>query len=206
MSERFEWLEIPEEHEPPVTDRQKTPEMVMGKRCPECDWLDEETARQLTQTRAAADYFEEAAVASGAPGLVANWMMGDLTRYLKGDNREISDSPVSPENLAALVKLVEDGTISGKIAKEVFSKMYAAGRPPGQIIEEEGLRQISDSSAIENLVDEVIASHPSEVEAFQGGKQGLIGFFVGQVMKASKGQANPKMVNELLRGKLEEKP
>jgi len=187
--------------------RSAIPELPEGRRLRlmETYGLDEETARQLTQTRSAADYFEEAADASGAAASVANWMMGDLTRYLKGDSREISDSLVSPRNLAALVRLVEDGTISGKIAKDVFSKMYATGRPPAQIIEEEGLRQISDSSAIESLVDEVIASHPSEVKAFQGGKQGLIGFFVGQVMKASKGQANPKIVNELLRGKLGEK-
>jgi len=106
--------------------------------------------------------------------------------------------------LAALVLVVEKGTISGKTAKEVFSKMYVSGKGPESIIEEEGLRQISDQSELEAIVEQVLLAHPEEVETFRAGKRGLIGFFVGKVMKETKGQANPKVVNELLQKKLPE--
>lgn len=164
--------------------------------------LDQEMALQLTQSLAAADYFEKAVGHYPHPSPIANWIMGDLTRDLKRDDREIEDSPVAPEQLAVLVELVEEGTISGKIAKDVFSKMYGTGKDPKSIVAEGGLRQISDQAELEMVVDEVIASNPKEAETYRSGKYGLIGFFVGQVMKQTNGQANPKVVNELLRDRL----
>jgi aspartyl-tRNA(Asn)/glutamyl-tRNA(Gln) amidotransferase subunit B len=165
--------------------------------------LDQEMALQLTHSIAAADYFERAVSDCPRPTSIAHWIVGDLTRDLKRDGREIQESPVSPEQLAALVGLVEDGTISGKIAKEVFSKVYLTGKDPKTIVAEEGHRQISDQGELEMVVGEVIASNPKEVETYRSGKHGLIGFFVGQVMKRTKGQANPKVVNEMLRKRLD---
>jgi aspartyl-tRNA(Asn)/glutamyl-tRNA(Gln) amidotransferase subunit B len=165
--------------------------------------LDPETALMLTQSRATADYFETAIKSYPNPALIANWIMGDLTRDLKKDSREIEDSPVPPQHLAALVRLVEEGKISGKIDKDIFPKMYATSRSPEDIVEEEGLRQINDQAELENVVDRVISAHAKEVEIFRSGKTGLLGFFVGQVMKETKGQANPRLVNELLRKRLQ---
>jgi aspartyl-tRNA(Asn)/glutamyl-tRNA(Gln) amidotransferase subunit B len=123
-------------------------------------------------------------------------------RLLNEDNRSIDECPLRPERLAGMLTLVDKGTISGKIAKTVFEEMYRTGKDAGTIVKETGLVQISDSSEIEKLVDEVIARHPGEVERFKGGDEKLLGFLVGQVMKASKGKANPKMLNELLKKKL----
>lgn len=164
--------------------------------------LDFDQASILTQTREVADYFESAA-GSGAPAQkVANWIIGDLTRELNREGRSISECPIAPRQLAGLVKLVEGGSISGKIAKDVFARMYATGQDPETIVSSLGLRQISSSSEIEAVVDAVLGAHPNEVAAFQGGKEGLMGFFVGQVMRQTKGQANPQLVNELLRQRL----
>jgi aspartyl-tRNA(Asn)/glutamyl-tRNA(Gln) amidotransferase subunit B len=164
--------------------------------------LEPEAAMQLTQIRAFADYFETAVRHFRQPVGIYNWMVGDLTRELKRDGREIGDSPVGPENLATLVQLIDEGAISGKIAKDVFSKMYESGQEPKAIIAEEGLKQISDVSELETIIEGVIQSHPKEVETYRSGKMGLIGFFVGQVMRETRGQANPRIVNELLREKL----
>jgi aspartyl-tRNA(Asn)/glutamyl-tRNA(Gln) amidotransferase subunit B len=164
--------------------------------------LPEYDADLLTSEKPVAQWFEEAVRAGGQPKAVSNWMMGDLMRLLNEDNRSIDECPLTPERLAGMLTLVDKGTISGKIAKTVFEEMYRTGKDAGTIVKEKGLVQISDSSEIEKLVDEVIAKHPGEVERFKGGDEKLLGFLVGQVMKASKGKANPKMLNELLKKKL----
>ncbi len=163
--------------------------------------LEPEVADLLTQTRSTADYFEEA-TRSGPPVKVANWILGDLTRDLKRDGLEIVSSPVPPAHLGCLVELIEKGEITGKIAKDVFVKMYETGRDPVEIVEESGLKQISNSSELEVIVDRILAVNPDKVKQFQEGKVGLIGFFVGQVMRETRGQANPKLVNELLAERL----
>lgn len=157
----------------------------------------------LTQTRAMADYYEATAAGADAKK-AANWIMGDLQAMLAEDKADISTTRVTPENLAAMIKLIENGTISGKIAKEVLADMYTSGKPPADIVEEKGLVQISDSTALEGTVAEVLAAHPAQVDEFKAGKEKVIGFFVGQIMKATQGKANPAMVNDILRKKLAE--
>jgi aspartyl-tRNA(Asn)/glutamyl-tRNA(Gln) amidotransferase subunit B len=164
--------------------------------------LPEYDADLLTSEMPLAQWFEEAVRAGGQPKAVSNWMMGELMRLLNEDNRSIEECLLKPERLAEMLTLVDKGTISGKIAKTVFEEMYRTGKDAGTIVREKGLVQISDASAIEKLVDEIIAKHPQEVERFKGGEEKLLGFFVGQVMKASKGKANPQMLNELLKKKL----
>jgi len=164
--------------------------------------LPEYDADQLVAERSTAGWFEEAVKAGGNPKTVSNWMMGDLMRLLNEQNRDIEECPLRPPQLAEMIKLIDAGTISGKIAKSIFEEMYRTGKGAGEIVREKGLTQISDSGVIEKAVDEVIAKHPGEAERFRGGDEKLIGFFVGQVMKATKGKANPQMVNELLKKKL----
>ncbi|MEC8551701.1 MAG: Asp-tRNA(Asn)/Glu-tRNA(Gln) amidotransferase GatCAB subunit B, partial [Pseudomonadota bacterium] len=135
--------------------------------------------------------------------LVANWMTVELFGALNRSGQGLADCKVTPQALGGLVGLIEDGTISGKIAKDVFADMFETGREAGDIVEEKGLKQVSDSGAIEGMIDEVLASNEDKVAEYRGGKDKLFGFFVGQVMKASKGQANPGMVNQLLRDKLD---
>jgi len=159
-------------------------------------------ANWLTASRAVSDYFEATAKVSGDAKEAANWVMGDLAAALKAQGKEIEESPVSAANLGELLALKENGEISGKLAKEIFAKMVAAGEAPSVIIEREGLKQISDTGALEKIVDDVIAANPKQLEQYRGGKTTVLGFFVGQVMKASRGQANPAVVNELLRKKL----
>ena len=164
--------------------------------------LREYDADVLTQTRATAAYFEAVVKACGDARNAANWVMGDLAAALKTDGLEFDHSPVSPEHLGELIDLIGHGDISGKIAKDVFPKMYLERVAPSVIIEREGLKQISDSSALEKLVDEVIAASPKQVEQYRSGKTAVIGYLVGQVMKASRGQANPQAVNDLFRARL----
>ena len=167
--------------------------------------LSEYDAGVLTATRALAEFFEETAGLSGQPKIAANWIMGDLLRFYKDSNadlKDLSESPVSPKMLAEMIALVEKGTISGKIAKTVMEEMYKTGRQAQQIIEEQGLIQISDTGEIEKIVDKVIEENPKSVEQYRAGKTGTLGFFVGQVMKATGGRANPQAVNDLLRKKL----
>jgi aspartyl-tRNA(Asn)/glutamyl-tRNA(Gln) amidotransferase subunit B len=128
--------------------------------------------------------------------------MGELSGFLNKEGKELNASPISPMQLAGLLKRIQDNTISGKIAKDVFEAMWSGVGDADSVIEQRGLRQITDSSAIEQLVDEVIASNPNQLEQYRSGKDKLFGFFVGQVMKASKGKANPQQVNELLTQKL----
>ena len=157
----------------------------------------------LTSSRPVADFFE-AAVAStdAAPQTVANWVVGDLSGALNKDGLDIEQSKVSAEALAGLVTRIHDNTISGKIAKQVFDAMWGGQGTADEIIEAQGLTQITDSSAIEAVVDKVIEANPGQVAEYKAGKDKLIGFFVGQVMKETKGQANPGQVNQILKAKL----
>jgi len=157
----------------------------------------------LTATRALADYFEEVVRpdASGRPDpkAAANWIQSELLGALKEAGKEIADSPVSPAALTELLRLMADGTLSGKMAKSVFQKMFSTGKPAKQIIAAEQMEQITDAGEIEKLCREVLAANPGQVEAYKKGKQALFAFFVGQVMKASRGQANPALVNDTLK-------
>jgi aspartyl-tRNA(Asn)/glutamyl-tRNA(Gln) amidotransferase subunit B len=164
--------------------------------------LREYDAHVLTLTRAMSDYFESAAETSGDPKTTANWVMGDLAGLLKAAGKEIGESPISAAHLGELVKLIASGELSGKLAKEIFPKMFETGDSPAAIMEREGLRQISDSSALEKIVEETLAANTKQVEQYKSGKTAVIGFLVGQVMKASRGQANPAAVNEILKKKL----
>jgi aspartyl-tRNA(Asn)/glutamyl-tRNA(Gln) amidotransferase subunit B len=164
--------------------------------------LREYDADVLTSTRALGDYFERVAATSSDARAAANWVMGDLAGALKESGKEIGESPVSAENLGALVAMIAGKKISGKLAKEIFPKMFETGEEAGAIIEREGLAQISDDGALGKIVDEVIAANPKQVEQYRGGKTAVIGFLVGQVMKASRGQADPEAVNRLLKEKL----
>jgi len=157
----------------------------------------------LTAARELADFYEgTVAAAGGEAKLCANWVTSELGGVLNARGVEISDSPVSADALGGLVRRIADGTISGKIAKEVFEAMVAGEGGADEIIESRGLKQITDSGAIEAMIDEIMAENPGQVEQFRAGKEKVLGWFVGQVMKASRGKANPEQVNELLRRKL----
>jgi aspartyl-tRNA(Asn)/glutamyl-tRNA(Gln) amidotransferase subunit B len=164
--------------------------------------LREYDAQVLTAERPTSDYFEQVVKASGDARAAANWVMGDLAALLKDAEKEISESPISAENLGRLIKMIGEGKISGKIAKELLPKMAEKGESPDVLVEREGLAQISDTGALEKIIDEVIAGNPKQLEQYRGGKTTVIGFFVGQVMKASRGQADPAVVNKLLAEKL----
>ncbi len=152
--------------------------------------------------RAVAEYFDVLVKLHNQPKACSNWVMGDILGGLKEQGIAIAECPVTPQLLAGILARIEDGTISGKIAKTVFEEVWKTGKTAGQVIEEKGLKQVSDTGAIEAIVDEVIAANPTEVAEFKAGKTKLMGFFVGQIMKASKGKANPGMVNQLLMKKL----
>jgi len=157
----------------------------------------------LTASRELAAYFEEVAKSLGGEAkLAANWIMGDLSAALNKDGKEIGDSPIGSGQLAGLLKRIGDGTISGKIAKEVFAAMWAGEGDADAIIEAKGLKQVSDSGAIEKIVDEIIAANPVQVAEYRSGKEKVFGFFVGLAMKASKGKANPQQLNDILKRKL----
>jgi aspartyl-tRNA(Asn)/glutamyl-tRNA(Gln) amidotransferase subunit B len=180
------------------------PELPAAKRARfiEAYGLREYDANALTQTRAASEYAETVAAVSGDPRGAANWVMGDLSGALNAEGKDIVQSPVSAENLGELVRLIRSGEISGKLAKEIFPKMFSTGDGPRVVMEREGLTQISDTGALEKIIEDVIAANPKQVEQYRGGKTAVIGFLVGQAMKASRGQANPATMNELLRKKL----
>ncbi|MFC3853442.1 Asp-tRNA(Asn)/Glu-tRNA(Gln) amidotransferase subunit GatB [Salinispirillum marinum] len=165
--------------------------------------LSEYDALILSNTRDIADFFETVAEASKEPKLSANWVMGDLTAVLNKTNTPIGKSPVSAADLGQLIQRITDNTISSKIAKTVFEAMVNGDGSPDQIIEQQGLKQVSDTGAIEAMIDEVIAASPQQLADYRGGKDKLFGYFVGQVMKASKGQANPALVNDILKQKLD---
>jgi len=157
----------------------------------------------LTGSRELADYFEAVVAKTSDAKLSANWISGELAARLNKEELDISESKVGAEAYAGLIARIKDSTISGKIAKDVFDAMWNGEGSADDIIESRGLKQITDSGAIEAMVDEVIAANPGQFEQLKGGKDKLMGFFVGQVMKASKGKANPAQVNELMRKKLE---
>jgi len=160
-------------------------------------------ASTITASRSMADYFVAAAADFGGEAkVVANWVMGSVAAKLNEEGREIAESPVSPAQLAGLLKRIQDGTISGKIAKDVFAAMWAGEGDADTIIEKQGLKQVSDSGAIEKIVDEVLAANAAMVAEYKAGKEKAFNGLVGQCMKASKGKANPSQVNEILKQKL----
>ncbi len=156
----------------------------------------------LTGTPAMAEFFEECARISENPRAAANWIMGDLAHNLKNSGKDIADCPVTSKQLADLIRITDSGEISGKIAKTVFEEMFRTAEDPSPIIKRMGLVQVSDEASLEPVIDKIVAANPRQVEEFRSGKTKVIGFFVGQVMKETKGQANPKVVNELLQNKL----
>jgi len=165
--------------------------------------LSEYDSGLLSADKDLADFFEEAVKISNSSKLTANWIMGEFLAELNKDNLPISDSKVSAKQLGTLISRIEDSTISGKIAKDVFEKMWESSKGPDQIIAEQGLEQVTDDKEIESMIDEVIKNNPEQLQQYQSGKDRLFGFFVGQVMKASQGKANPKQVNDILKSKLE---
>jgi aspartyl-tRNA(Asn)/glutamyl-tRNA(Gln) amidotransferase subunit B len=177
----------------PELPEQKRQRFATSYAIPEYD------AGVLTSSKPLADYFEQCTTLFPHPKTISNWIMGDLLRELKKDSKDILDCPIPPSALVDMLKLIEAGTISGNIAKGIFEEMYQTQKSAGSIVEEKGLKQITDSSAIEKIVAEVIQANPSQVEELKGGKEKVLGFLVGQVMKASKGKANPGMVNKLLK-------
>jgi len=164
-------------------------------------------ATVLSSSREMADYFEQVQQVSGDAKLAANWVMGELSSLLNKQDLDIADSPVSAEHLGGMILRIKDNTISGKIAKMVFEAMAAGEGSADEIIEKKGLKQVTDTGAIESMLDEVLAANAAQVEQYRASdeaKRGkMFGFFVGQAMKASKGKANPQQVNELLKKKLE---
>jgi len=166
--------------------------------------LNDYDAEVLTATRELATYFEAVVKAAGCDAkLCANWVMGDLAAALNKAGLEIEQSPVQPDRLAGLVQRIADDTISGKIAKQVFEALWESGDTADTIIEKQGLKQITDTGAIEAIIDEIIAANPDQVAGYKSGKDKLFGFFVGQAMKATGGKANPAQLNELLKKKLQ---
>lgn len=161
--------------------------------------LSDYDAGVLTASKSLADYFEECVALFPSPKIVSNWVMVELFRLLKQQDREIDACPIPPAGLAELLKLIDDGTISGKMAKDILEQAYDSKKSPKEIVEEQGVAQVSDESTLSAVVDQVVEAHPKEVEKCKAGKTKILGFLVGQVMKETKGQANPKKVNELLR-------
>ncbi|MQL52009.1 Asp-tRNA(Asn)/Glu-tRNA(Gln) amidotransferase subunit GatB [Desulfofundulus thermobenzoicus] len=159
-------------------------------------------ASVLTASREMADYFEECVALYPNAKAVSNWMMGDLSRLLNAHSMEITECRISPRQFTGMLKLMDRGTISGKIAKTVFEEMFATGKDPEQIVQEKGLVQITDEGAIAAIVEEVLANNPGVVEDYRKGKDKALGFLVGQVMKATRGKANPELVNRLLKERL----
>ncbi len=164
--------------------------------------LSVDDALLLTSTASLADYFEECARESGNARLSANWVMGDLAYALKNCGKEIENSPIPPGRLAALIRMVDSGEISGKIAKTVFEEMCRTAENPEAVIKRLGLAQVSDEASLNVLIDKIIAANPKQAAEYRSGKTKVFGFFVGQAMKETKGQANPKMINDILQTKL----
>jgi len=184
--------------------RKNLPEMPLARRqrfIEEYD-LPEYDAGVLTDSKALADFFEECVAVHKDAKAVSNWVMGELLRLLKESNQEISDCQLLPGALADMLKMIDDGIISGKIAKTVFEEMFKTGKTPETIVQEKGLKQISDTGELGAIVDRVIEQDEDAVAEFQKGNKKVLGYFVGQVMRATRGKANPQLVNELLREKL----
>jgi aspartyl-tRNA(Asn)/glutamyl-tRNA(Gln) amidotransferase subunit B len=167
--------------------------------------LNDYDAAVLTATRELADYYEAVVAESGGsdPKLCANWVMGELSGALNKAGLEIEKCPVESSRLAGLIRRIADETISGKLAKQVFEALWESGETADAIIEKQGLKQITDAGAIEKIIDGIIAANPEQLAQYRAGKDKLFGFFVGQVMKATQGKANPQQLNELLKKKLQ---
>ncbi len=189
------WVEEIKSSLPELPDQRKA-RYVEEYGIPEYD------ASVLTATKELADYFERCLAGYSNAKAASNWIMGDLTRLLNAGDMDITQCRISPAQLAGMLKLIDSGTISGKIAKMVFEEMFQTGRDPGDIVKEKGLVQISDEGAIASAVDEVLAGNPKVVDDFRSGKEKALGFLVGQVMKVTRGKANPEMVNRIIREKL----
>jgi len=186
--------------------RQELPELPDQKqaRFQEQYGFSRDDASLLTISKELAGFFEETVKGSGCdPKMCANWVIVDLTGAMNRDRLEIAECPIGADSLAGLLRRIDDNTISGKIAKQVFEIMWESGGDADAIIEEKGLKQITDSGAIEKIIDRIIADHPAQLEQYRSGKDKLLGFFVGQVMKATQGKANPAEVNKLLKPKLD---
>ena len=164
--------------------------------------IPEYDAGVLTDSAALADYFEAVAAAAGNAKLASNWVMGELLRTMKERGQDAGTQPLPPERLAGLIALIDKGTISSSIAKDVFAKMYDSGRSADEIVNAEGLAQIGDESALLDIIRGVVAANADAVAQYRAGKMQTIGFLVGQVMKGSKGQANPKLASDLLKKEL----
>ena len=165
--------------------------------------LSEYDADLLAADKDLANFFEAVVKVSNSPKLSANWIMGELSAELNNENLSINESKITSDQLGQLILRIEDGTISGKIAKEIFEKLWSSDNEVDEIIQGEGLEQVTDNKEIESMIDKVINNNPEQLEQYRSGKDRLFGFFVGQVMKASQGKANPKQVNDILRKKLE---
>jgi aspartyl-tRNA(Asn)/glutamyl-tRNA(Gln) amidotransferase subunit B len=185
--------------------RREMPELpeTRRKRFSEQYGLSYADASQLVSERSLADYYEEAVAASGNARATANWIRSELLRELEANGLAASASPVPAAELGALVRMIDEAKISGKQGKDVLVEMFKTGKSAATIVEEQGLVQVSDTSEIDSLIDGVIAANPGPLENYRAGKEALFGFFVGQVIKASKGKANPKIVNERLKAKLQ---
>ena len=164
--------------------------------------LPEYDAGVVTSSRHLANYFETCVKLFNQPKTVSNWVMGELLRELNHSGTPVAASPVNPERLVSLLKLVDNGTISLKVARDLFPELYASAKSPEQLVQEKGLTQVSDEGALETMIDDVMAKNPAQLAQYRSGKEQVLGFFVGQVLKASKGKANPGKVNELLKKKL----
>ncbi|NLW24263.1 MAG: Asp-tRNA(Asn)/Glu-tRNA(Gln) amidotransferase subunit GatB [Clostridia bacterium] len=192
-----EWVEELRNSLPELPDARK-------KRLIEVDGLPEYDATVITSTKALADFYDRTVEKYKDAKTVSNWIMGEFSRLLNANNLEVSETKVTPDGLAKLLGLIENGTISGKIAKQVFEEMFSTGDDPAEIVKKKGLVQISDQGQLEEIIAEVIANNPKSVEDYKNGKEKAIGFLVGQVMKATRGKANPGMVNKLLKEKLDQ--
>ena len=192
-----EWKKEIGEQLPEMPDKRKE-KLINKYTLPEYD------AEILTQTKPVADYFENVASFTNDFKSASNWIMGEVLKVINEQKMDIKDLPVSADMLAKLINLIDSGTISGKIAKDIFPEMISTGKDPEIIIKEKDLVQITDVSSLENMVEKIIESHQDEVKQFLDGKEKVLGFFVGQIMKETKGKANPKLVNELLHKKLNE--
>jgi aspartyl-tRNA(Asn)/glutamyl-tRNA(Gln) amidotransferase subunit B len=153
----------------------------------------------LTADKALANYYEEVVKLCDKPKAASNWVMGDVMRFLNEEKRDIRQCPITAKSLADMIRLIEEGTISGKMAKEIVEDMYKTGKSPQTIIEEKGLVQITDEGELIKTITSIIEANPGQLADYRGGKEKLFGFFVGQVMKATQGKANPQLVNELLK-------
>jgi aspartyl-tRNA(Asn)/glutamyl-tRNA(Gln) amidotransferase subunit B len=185
--------------------RADLPELPVDKRKRFLDQygLPANDADVLTSSRELADYFEAVVQGGVSAKAAGNWIMSELLRELKEDDTDIGECPVAPGQLSALIKMIEQGKISGKIAKSVFQDMYRSGEDPHKIVADKGLALLSDTTELAVLIDDVLAANPSQVQEYRAGKEKLLGFFVGQIMKKTKGQADPHALNDLLKEKLQ---